>query len=453
MRLLLIIVAASSLAVSAAPRKKAPPRGGGGGRDAVVVDAPPAMAKLLQSTLGARFAVSINRGDLSDAPTAKEVRTVTAPTKAVAIVMARAAGDAWTLTVLNGADGTPLETQVFRAAARKPLKPIPKNVAGAIILACATGQAPAAESAPKPVEEVVETKPAETPKKTEAVAAKAVTEKKPQPSESEKPASSSKESTSSSEPSVSAEAAEPSTASPHPALRVGVGFRGFGRALSWNGDPDQTLARYTLGFAPSVALEGTWYPGAHFTAGVGGNIGVAVSGDVAVGVASKQDTSRFGTRSERFRLSGAFRAPFGEVFSLEAVAGYSTQSFSIDPVAANDGSARPNIPSVNFSGPRGGLGVRLAKLGPISIDAMGGFTFLVSTGELGTDAYFKRARGFGVDATAGVAFELMPNLHARAGIDWTRYFLTLNPEEGARFTAPSAADQYLGGQISLQWVM
>jgi hypothetical protein len=122
--------------------------GSGGAKQAVVIDAPPAMAKLLQSTLSARFNATINRDALSAAPTSKEVRAVTSPVKALAVVLARPTGDAWTITVLNGADGTPLETQNFTAAARKPLKALPKNVAGALVLACSTGQAPPGAAAP-----------------------------------------------------------------------------------------------------------------------------------------------------------------------------------------------------------------------------------------------------------------------------------------------------------------
>ena len=432
--------------VSAAPKKKAPPKpaAGGGAKQAVVVDAPPAMAKLLQSTLGARFNASINRDALSDAPTSKEVRSVTSPVKAIAVVLARPAGDAWTITVLNGADGTPLETQNFRAAARKPLKALPKNVAGALILACATGSAPATQAAtvsesPKsePKTEPAKAEPVATPTKT-APRKEVVATKEPEPV----PASVSTSSSST-----------PSSPSALPAIRAGLGFRAFGRSLTWSGDPDQALARYALPFAPAIALDATWYPGAHFTSGIAANLGIAFSGDVGVGISSKQDTSRFGTRYDRFRVSGAFRQPFGSTFSLEAVAGFSTQTFSIDPVAANDGSARPNIPSVTFNGPRAGLGVRLVKLGPVGIDAMAGLTFLAWTGELGTEAYFKRAGGFGIDAGGGVSIELVENVQVRAGLDWTRYLLTLRPEEGARFTAPSAADQYLGGSVALHWVM
>lgn len=447
---LLILLATSAFA---GPKKKPAAAKPASGKPAVVVDAPPAMARLLQSTLGTRFAATINTNAISDSPTAKEVRSLTVPAKAIAVVLARSAGDSWSITVLNGADGTPLENQVFRAAARKPLKALPKNVAGAIVLACATGQAPPAEAAPqaeppKTEPKVAETKP-EPAKKTE-VATKTEPPKKEVTSSTTTISSSS---STSSETTISSSTSAPTTPSPLPALRVGLGFRGFGRSLTWAGDPEQALAKYGLNFAPAVALDATWYPGAHVTSGVLANLGVAFAGDIAVGVSSKQDTSKFGTRADRFRISAAFRQPFGSVFSVEAVAGASLQRFSIDPVAANDGTPRPNIPSVAFTGPRGAIGVRLVKLGPVGIDAMGGFTFLVSTGELGTEAYFRRARGFGVDAGAGVSVELVDNLHLRASFDWTRYFLTLNPEEGARFTAPSASDQYLGGSVALQWVM
>lgn len=447
-----LVVLLLASVVSAAPKKKAPPKAatGGGGKQAVVVDAPPAMAKLLQSTLSARFNTSINREALSDAPTSKEVRSVTSPAKAIAVVLARPAGDAWTITVLNGSDGTPLETQNFRAAARKPLKALPKNVAGALILACATGQAPAAQGAPV----------SDAPKSEPKVEPKSEPANKTEPVASSSKGTSKKESVATKEPepvpvtSVSTSSSSSSSKpSALPAIRAGLGFRAFGRSLTWSGDPDQALARYALPFAPAIALDATWCPGAHFTSGIAANLGIAFSGDVGVGISSKQDTSRFGTRYDRFRVSAAFRQPFGSTFSLEAVAGFSTQTFSIDPVAANDGSARPNIPSVTFNGPRAGLGVRLVKLGPVGIDAMAGFTFLASTGELGTEAYFKRAGGFGVDAGGGVSIELVENVQVRAGLDWTRYILSLRPEDGARFTAPSAADQYLGGSVALHWVM
>jgi hypothetical protein len=436
----------------AAPKKRPKPSArpaAASPKQAIVVDAPPAMAKLLQSTLGARFAVTVNREALSDQPLAKEVRSITAPVKAIAVVMARAAGDSWSLTVLNGADGTPLENQVFRAAARKPLKELPKAVAGAIALACATGQAPGAEK-PPPVADPPKAEP--TPKPEPKPEPRAEVKKaEPAPKKVE-PAK--VEPTPEPEPStVSSSSDTPSTPSSLPALRMGLGFRGFGRSLSWAGDPEQALARYALAFAPAVALNATWYPAAHFTSGIVSNIGLSFVGDVGVGISSKQDTSRYGTRADRFRISGAFRQPFGSVFSLEAVAGVALQRYSIDPVAANDGTPRPNIPSVSYVGPRAGVGVRLAKLGPIEVDAMGGFVILTSTGELGTEAYFRRAGGFGVDAGAGVALQLLDNLQLRASLDWTRYFLSLRPEEGARFVAPSASDQYVGGSVALQWVM
>jgi hypothetical protein len=438
---LLTILLLSSFA-DAAPRKKKAARPVVSSNQAtVVVDAPPSMAKLIQSTMSARYNAVLSKEPLSNAPTAKEVKKVSAPSSAVAVVVGRAEGDSWTITVFSGTDGSPLDTQTFKT--KKPLKALPKNVAGSLLLAAATGQAPDDEEgedvgeSPKAVAKAEPAKKSESSKTSERTATKQVAARE--------------EADSGEETSISTPGEEPTEKSNLPAIRAGIGFRGFNRSLTWAGDPEQTLARYSLPFAPAVAIDAQWFPGAHFTSGIAANIGAFFQGDLGVGLSSRQDQSRFGTRANRFRFGGVFRIPTGPLLTLEAAGGYSSQTFAIDEQAANDGSPRPNIPSVALNGPRGLIGFRLGKLGPLSIDALGGFTYLASTGQL--LEYFPRAGGFAIDAQAGVSLEVVPNIQVRAGLDWTRYFLTLRPEEGARFVAPSAADQYLGGSVSLNWVM
>ncbi len=430
-----VIVVVGSVVASAGPRRPDAPAGT---RASVVVDAPAAMAKLLKSTLGARFSVTVAKTALSDAPVAKEVRALTEPVGAIALVLGRQTGELWTLTVLNGADGTALDTQTFRVAGKKPVKALPKPVAGAIALACATGQPPAVSNGePRAAQADLQTT-ASTPARPSDLSARP-------PTAAVSPGS------------------KPTRRAALPAVRVGLGFRGFGRSLSWGGDPAQQLSRYTLspvpaqggaaGIAPAVALDAQWFPGAHFTSGVLANVGVVFQGEVVVGLASRQDASRFGTRASRYRLGGAFRQPLTATVELDAVGGFSTQTFSIDATAANDGSPRPDIPSVAFSGPRAGAGVRLGHFGPLSLDGLAAVTWLSGTGQLGTEAYFPRAVGFGLDATIGASVEVAPNLEVRLAIDWTRYFLTLNPQPGAKFDAPAAADQYVGAALTMNLVL
>ncbi|MCA2978592.1 MAG: hypothetical protein INH41_08545 [Myxococcaceae bacterium] len=415
----------------AAPKKGAAVRAAPVERPTVVVDAPLAMAKLLQAALSPRFAVSTSREPLDVAPTARDVRAAAATPKASAVVLARLAADTWSLLVFNGADGSLLETLRVRA----PVRALPRNVAGALVLACATGQAPGRGPAT--------TREADT-------TSEGLTSAK-QPSRS---ASTSKPSgESSGETTLVGEATANAPAAAMPALRVGLGLRGFNRALSWSGDPDQALARYALGFAPAVALDVVWFPGAHVTTGVLANLGVTFQGDVGVGISSRQDAARFGTRAERFRVGALVRGAVGRHVVLEGHGGFSTQRFGIDAVSANDGTPRPNIPSVTLNGPRAAFGGRFGAFGPLTLDAQVGLTFLTFLGELGSDAWFRRATGVGLDVGGGVSLELVQHIHLRAGLDFTRYFLSLNPEDGGRFSAPAAADQYLGGSVGLLWIM
>ncbi|MBL9037414.1 MAG: hypothetical protein JNG84_02760, partial [Archangium sp.] len=45
------------------------------------------------------------------------------------------------------------------------------------------------------------------------------------------------------------------------------------------------------------------------------------------------------------------------------------------------------------------------------------------------------------------------HLELRLAADWNRYFITLRPDEGATLFARGAADQSLGGSVTVMWVM
>nr|HRO60798.1 hypothetical protein [Burkholderiaceae bacterium] len=76
----------------------------------VVVSGPPAVTKVVTRAISSRYVAKPTKKAVPAMPTAKEVRDVTAPQKAVALVIATAQGKFITLQVLNGADGTPLDT-------------------------------------------------------------------------------------------------------------------------------------------------------------------------------------------------------------------------------------------------------------------------------------------------------------------------------------------------------
>ena len=181
------------------------------------------------------------------------------------------------------------------------------------------------------------------------------------------------------------------------------------------------------------------------------NLGLFGSGDFGVGMVSRVQESRFAHSASRLRFGGIVRLPVGSRFTVFAHAGYSRHELTTSATSVNDGSARPNIPDVLFSGL--GLGLRLRLFGTVELDALGGLQFVGNMGELNSPRFFPRATALAVDAGGGISVELVEHFRLRAGAEWQRYFVTLNAGEASTFFAKSASDQYITAAASLQWAM
>jgi hypothetical protein len=420
----------------------------------VLVDAPGKLAKVLNKELSRKYAPLPLKGSLGPSPTAKEVRHVTAKVKAIAVIQAQASGKYVTLQVLSGDDGTPLDVITFRPP--KKFKALPREAADALFAALAKGQAPSGDAgAPAPAAEAAKApdEPSKTPDKadTSDKGAGKVAEKRAEPAKAEPEERAPSPSESPTE--VSGRTSFAPSPSDLPAVVTGVGFKGFGRSFGWAAGSSDALASYSLPFAGAVAFEGAWYPGAHFTKGFGANLGVFLSGEVGIGLASKQDASRYQTRADRFRFGARVRVPVGEKLLLDGVLGYSTQTFAIAPQAATTGLPRPNIPSVTYNGPRAAVGATFQFNERFGADVLAGFLFVYGKGELASAAYFPNTTGVSVDAGLGVTVKAVEALCVRASFDWTGYFLTIHADPMALFTSTGATDHYFGGTLSLLWIM
>ncbi len=404
-----------------------------GKKPAVVVDGPAAMVKVVSVALAAKYSPLASKRSLGTSPTTKEVRDVTAPANAIAVVLVEPTVGFLSIVVLNGADGTPIDRVNVRTS-KQPLKALPRASQTALFEAVAQGVAPSAKKA-KPV---IEEAPAP---------AVASTSEPIDPTDEA-------ESASSGNTSVRTRIDQPSrTSSITPALRAAVGPRGFSRAFAWGTGASPALAGYSLGFGPALGVDAQWFPGAHFTDGVLSNLGVAFTGDFSLGVVSRVDTSRFGTQATRIRASAVYRqALLDSRAEVDAQLGVATQSFTISQVAMNDGSARPNIPSVAFVGPRLAAGGRMRVYGSIDADATLGFQVVVGKGELASAAYFPNSTAVALDAGLGASIKLMPNISARLGVDVSRYFITLHAANSA-LAGTTASDTSFGASLSVAWVM
>ena len=420
------------------------------GKPTVVLTGPAPVTKWVGKELSKRYTPKVLAKGVSAMPTAKEVRDVTAPSGAIALVMCQSSGNFVTLQVLNGADGTPLDTVSIKTPGKKLPKVMPKPSLAALMFAVGSGKAPGKEAAPAP--EPVAEKPAPEPEKEvapepakETPSKKEVASKKkreePAPRE-EKPVE-----------EVAKKESEPGKPSVHPALRAGVGFGGFNRSFLWAGNPSPSLATASQPFSGNISVDASWYPGAHFTSSFLGHLGVFMTGDFGVGMVSRVGESRFAHSASRLRVGGLVRLPLGDRFSLAAHAGFATQELTTSATAVNDGSARPNIPDVAFNGFRTGLGFRWRIVGTVELDGLAGFQLVAGKGELASERFFPAATAFGIDAGGGLSVALAEHLRLRGAVEWQRYFVTLNAAETSTFFARSASDQYITAAAYLQWSM
>lgn len=432
MRIWLVSFAVLAFSASAAPKKPV-----------VVLSGPAPLTRWVSKELSRKYTPVTARSAVSPQPTAREVRDVTAPAGAIALVLCQGAGQTLTLQVLSGADGTPLDTVTVKGTVKKLPKTMPRPALAALMFAVGSGKAPGAEQAQAPPPPAQEP-PAEAVEPKKELAAPRKKEEPPREAPV-KPA-----------PPVVAQAPAPAESTPaaQPAVRASVGVGGFNRNFLWAGNPSDSLATMTQPFSGDISVEASWYPGAHFTSSFASNLGAFASGDFGVGMVSVLGgTSRFAHSATRLRFGGLVRLPLGERFTVHLHAGYSRHELTTSSVAVNDGSARPHIPDVLFNGFRGGLGLRLRLFGTVELDAQGGFQLVAGLGELGSSRYFPQARAFAVDAGGGISVELVEHVRLRAGAEWQRYFVTLNAGESSTFFARTASDQYVTAAASLVWVM
>ena len=416
----------------------------------VVLSGPAPLTKWVSKELSKRYTSKIATRPVPSMPTAKEVRDVTAPAGAVALIICQVTGPSITLQVLNGADGTPLDTISLKAAVKKLPKVMPRPQLAALLFAVGSGKAPGKEAAPPP-DSVADSKPppADAPPPTRTEPKKEVASK---PAKKDDPTPVKAKETPPAEVRGNQTASEIRVAT-WPALRASVGVGGFNRSFIWAGNPSPSLATASQPFSGDIAVDANWFPAAHFTQTFPAHLGLFISGNFGVGMVSRVQDSRFAHSANRLRFGALVRLPLAERFSLLVHAGYSRQELTTSQVAINDGSARPNIPDVLFNGFRGGLGLRLRIVGSLELDALSGFQLVVGKGELGSDRYFPNANAFALDVGGGLSVELVEHVRLRAGVEWQRYFVTLNPTDTSTFFAKTAADQYITATASLQWVM
>ena len=213
----------------------------------------------------------------------------------------------------------------------------------------------------------------------------------------------------------------------------------WGRNLQFEGTP--APMGLSVGALPTgVSFDIQWFPMAYFLDDLRADVGLTVRADLAPETSLVAGETTFRMSTARLRTGMMLRLPFHHAEPSVHVGFHAFES-AIAPQGL-DGPRRP-LPNVSLTGPRLGLGLRLLEFWRVTFDIGVGATWLITTGELGSAAFYPGAGGNAFDGNLGLAFRTWPFLDVRIGVDVTVHSLALR--SGVR-----ATDAYYG--VSLGFI-
>ncbi|MGB5351020.1 MAG: hypothetical protein WBN10_15545 [Polyangiales bacterium] len=240
------------------------------------------------------------------------------------------------------------------------------------------------------------------------------------------------------------------------AVDIEVDFRVVHRTFAYKDDIRGNLRDYKLTAGPGIGIKFQYYPGAHFTAGVGAQFGIDFEWERLFKIDStRADGETFPTESQQFLIGLRWRYPKGR-WEPSVVLGYGVHRFSFGlsgpPVPGEDNTA--GIPSVKYEFVRLGAGFRVA-IGKKELFILGAsiaFRGTFSVGPIGTNLWFPEAKTNGMDALLMMGFALPKGFEIRLSGDYRRYGFDLNPvPPDPPYVAGGALDQYWGGALGVAW--
>jgi TolB-like protein len=225
-----------------------------------------------------------------------------------------------------------------------------------------------------------------------------------------------------------------------PAFHLATGFYLTSRRFAYRDDLFGTLSGYRLGAAPAFGLDAQWYPGAHFTDGALANLGLHLRWVRAFGLQSRPsvdtDGSRYDTRFGRIEGGARARLPL-EAAELFAELGFGAQRFQVS-LPEQSSVTLPNV-HYRYARVEAGLGYRLSTA--LRLDLAGAYLRPFGLGELGSEEWFPRTTGHGVDLRGALALHVAAGLEVRLALELRRMFFAMNPEPGDPWVAGGAVDQ------------
>ena len=237
------------------------------------------------------------------------------------------------------------------------------------------------------------------------------------------------------------------------------------RSLTYHQDASQPqgLRPYSLPAGFTAVANVVWYPIGPFTDGPLKNLGIEGSLEQAFFVSSSLPTGeKFGNTLHQFGGGLRYRVPFGAGHSAYFSGTGGEHAFTFTSMGTSMRSGL-DIPDTIYRYVRPGVGVHVELPAQLTFTLSGGYRWIFNKGGQFHDFFFPYSTVAGVDAQAVVGYHITPMFEARLGVDWRRYFSSMNCYDPAagnggnrcirtvttngmtrtlNFTAGGAVDQY-----------
>ena len=248
---------------------------------------------------------------------------------------------------------------------------------------------------------------------------------------------------------------------------IGLSAEFGGRFFSYNepcSGPDnpcagtyRTLRPFDIFGAPGLHVSGEIFPVAPWDVTFISDLGITLSYAHFFGVEAQTESNAeelFAVSWNRFTAGLRYRLRIGDkddypvTINPEIRFGFLNFTFEADGAAAQ--AIMDEVGTVEYTFIRGGLDVRLPLGEVFALMPSVGFGGPLSSGES-----FDRVNGASVlafDAGLMFAFVLGLGIETRAGVEYTRYFASFDPQPTDEFVAGGATDQYLGLRVGAAYV-
>ena len=230
-------------------------------------------------------------------------------------------------------------------------------------------------------------------------------------------------------------------------LELAVGGRGFSRNLAYNQLVSPGVRHYQLALGPAAVLDVAFYPFALALDGPAAGIGLVAAIEQAVGTSSQlaadgtfPNGATFPTSMREVAGGIRYRLPL-DAWQLGASVTGGEHAFWLTSGAGADRAAL-EIPNAIYRFVRGGVDVRVAVTGDVSLAAGAGYRHVVNQGGDIRNS-FPHVTVAGVDANVRAGYAITRNVEARVQADVRRYFYDMHSIAGDARLAGGAVDQYL----------